>query len=325
MAHELSIRKDGKVEAMFAGTKPWHGLGTMVQELQQPQEALKLAGLDWKVEPRPLFLADGSQVPDKVAMTRTDTNGYLGTVGTSFKPVQNEEQANFIEALLGTGEATVECVGALRGGRRTFWTCKLPQNLKVTDGDEVERYLILCNGHDGSLAFRAFWSPIRVVCANTLNAALSGVKDGVVFYHFLNVGKRIDEARSILRIANQYYDDLATKFQAMLAASINEKEFKLYLDEVFPMTAEETPAGKLVQKTRDQVTTNFHYGRGADVAGRTAWGAYNAVTEYVCHQKRQLKADESTKADRRFENILLGNGKDLQQKAFDKALELAGV
>lgn len=325
MAHELSTNEAGQVEAMFAGEKPWHGLGTLVDGLQTPAKALDLAHLNWTVEKRPIQLCGGKRIPDRVATVRSDNGAYLGVVSPSYQPVQNDEQAAFIEALAGTGEAVVECVGALREGRRIFWTCKLPKNLKVTDGDEIERYLILANGHDGSLSFRAFWSPIRVVCQNTLNAALRGVKDGVVFYHFLNVSKRMDEARQILGLADTYYTRLGEQFKALLAVSIGESEFRSYLDEVFPIDTGATKAAvTLNQKVRAQVVQNFHEGRGADVAGKTAWGAYNAVTEYIDHQKTQLKADEQTRKDRRFESILLGSGKDLQQHAFDTALELAG-
>ncbi|HYG74756.1 MAG TPA: DUF932 domain-containing protein [Planctomycetota bacterium] len=327
MAHEISFNNAGQAEAMFAGTKPWHGLGTMVKEMQRPLEALKLARLDWTVMKTPLYLGNGEEIADKVAIVREDSGAYLGTVGTGYTPVQNHEQAEFIEALLGTGEATVECAGVLRGGRRTFWTCKLADNLKVTDGDVVEKYLILCNGHDGTLAFRAFWSPIRVVCQNTLNAALDGVKDGVVFYHFLNVNKRIDEARNILRISNSYYDALCTSFRELQATRLSDKRLREYLETVFPVSEESKgkPAETIVQKTRNQVRANFYEGRGADVAGKTAWGAYNAVTEYVCHQKKQLAMDSSSAGDRRFEQIFFGTGKELQQRAFNTALALANA
>ncbi|MCZ7648120.1 MAG: DUF932 domain-containing protein [Planctomycetota bacterium] len=326
MAHELSTNEAGQVEAMFAThVKPWHGLGEMVDGAQTPRTALTLAHLDWLVRKVPLTLPNGAVVPDKMATIRADSEKYLGTVGTDWTPVQNVEQAEFIEALVGTGHAVVECVGALKEGRRTFWTCKLPGNLIVTPGDEIERYMILANGHDGGMAFRAFWSPIRVVCQNTLNAALSvgRVQEGVTLYHTKNVKSRVEQAKRILGVAGTYYDRLGETFHRMIQREITGDEFKLYVDEVFPLPKEEgKKAGVTTQRAREAVTKNMRSGVGAKLAGHTAWGAYNAVTEYIDHQKSQKSAGDEEQREKRFESILTGTGKALQQKAFDTALAL---
>ena len=328
MAHELSINAEGKAEAMFAGEKPWHGLGTMVDGLKTPEQALDLASLRWTADRAPLYLHGPTkplQIPDKDAIIRSDTGAYLGTVGKHWVPVQNEEQAEFIAALTGTGEAVVECAGALRGGKRIFWTCKMPGTVKVTDGDEIEKYLILANGHDGHLAFRAFWSPIRVVCMNTLNAALDGVKEGVVVYHRLDAKHRVEQARKILGIAGGYYSKLGETFKQMLAVSIGEAGFKSYLEEVFPIELEEgKKPTKATIRARALVTENFQHGRGSEIAGQTVWGAYNAVTEFLDHQKQNGSKEESAeeRLASKFEAVLLGGSKDVQQKAFNAALAL---
>lgn len=325
MAHELSTNAVGQVEAMFAKhVKPWHELGEMVDGAQAPRVALVTAHMDWTVKKVPLKLPNGETVPNKVATIRDDSEKYLGTVGLDWTPVQNVEQAEFIEALVGTGKTVVECVGALREGRRTFWTCKIPGNLIVKKGDEVERYMIVSNGHDGSLAFRAFWSPIRVVCSNTLNAALGmkGARDGVTLYHTKNVKNRVEQAKHVLGIAGEYYDTLGEVFHRMIQKEITGADFKMYLDEVFPLPKDAVKVGVTTQRARAAVAHNLEAGAGSKLAGRTAWGAYNAVTEYVDHQKTQKQADEGTQREKRFESLLMGTGRDIQQRAFTKALAL---
>lgn len=324
MAHELSIQ-NGKVEAMFAQhTKPWHKLGTMVDGAQTPLKALKLASMNWEVSKAPIHLGK-IEIQDKAAIVRNDNGLYLGTVGCDYQPIQNKEQAQFIEALCGEGGAVVECCGALREGRRQFWTVKVPGELVIGKADSIERYLIVANGHDGSLAFRAFWSPIRVVCQNTLNIALKGAKDGVTIYHTKKATDRVKVARSVLGVASQYYETIGETFSKMLSKSLDNAEFKLYADEV--LSLKDVPSSEIPEQTlkvRSQLIQNFNEGIGVDLAGKTVWGAYNAVTEYVSHQRqpRGKSLSTSERQEKSFENIFFGTGKDLNQRAFDKALAL---
>lgn len=320
MSHEISVQ-NGVAEAAFAYSPAWHGLGTLVKELMTVDEARDEAHLNWTVEKHPLYFGDGSLVPDKVAVRRSDNDFYLGTVGNDWVPVQNEEQARFIEALTGEGAAVVECVGALREGRRTFWTVRVPGEVVLPNGDKIQKYLIVCNGHDGSLAFRAFWSPVRVVCSNTLNISFRDAKDGIALFHRSKVMDHLEEARKILGLANAYYAQLGKKFEVLLDKAFSDAEFKLYVDEVVPPTAKDKKKDggytKLERQARKSIVTNFYEGRGHEMAGRTAWGAYNAVTEYLDHQK------EYTSNSRKFENLLIGGTKELQQKAYNVAHAMA--
>lgn len=322
MAHEISV-VNGVAEAAFAEKPAWHGLGTLVDNLMTPAQALDAAHLRWTVEKRPIYIKAGeafNEVPDKVATFRQDTNEYLGTVGADWVPVQNEEQANFIAALVGSG-AVVECVGALRQGKRTFWTVKAPGDVVIGGQDVVSKYLVVCNGHDGSLAFRAFWSPTRVVCANTLRAALGGnLQDSVALFHRSKVSDHLADARRTLGLADAYYNKLGEEFTRMLDRVLSDAEFRIYVEEVIPETAKEGGPTKMEAAARERITKNyFETGRGREMAGRTAWGAYNAVAEYLSHQK------EYSTRERQFEQIVLGgNGVgEAQQRAFKLAAALS--
>ena len=333
MAHELSINQEGKAEAMFAGQVPWHGLGTMVEELQEPMKALELANMNWKVVKKDLYYGDDvanrQKVPHQVGTVRADTGAYLGTVGKNYVPIQNEEQAKFISDLLGTGEAVVECVGALYGGAWSFWTCRLPKTITVLDGDVIKEYLILANSHAGDLTFRAFWSPIRVVCKNTLNAALHGVTNGVAIYHTLNAASRVSEAQSILKIADSYYLELQKEFQELAKKKIEEPKFFEFVNEVFPNPEPAKEPGKALKAVREQIHQNYLSGPGADIAGKTPYGAYNAVTQFVSHQQgragRIAKNNPGRFSQNQFASIISGDGRKLQQKAFAEAKKLALV
>ena len=307
MSHELEER-NGVIEAAFAGQKPWHGLGQMVGENMTVNEALDAAHLRWKIRlldlQYELNFDNLVTVPDTRAIIRVDTGEYFGTVGVRYTPIQNEEQAAFIEALTGEGNV-VECCGALFGGRKTFWTVKCPTELLIGGEDRIEKYLIVANGHDGSLGFTVFWSPIRVVCNNTLRAALGNSKGEqcIRFKHTNNVHDRIEEARKTLGIAEDYFNQIGEKFESFLTYKINPEEFLGYTKKLFGDK----------EDTRNIVTANYQ----AERHQGTLWGAYNAVTQYADHQMR-FRGQEGKEA-KRFESVMYGPGFRLKREAFKLA------
>lgn len=163
------------VETMFyTREKPWHGLGTMVEEAPSSEEALVLAGLDWNVIQKPIETLDGIYVTGFKANLRDSDNKVLGIVTDRYRVVQNREAFAFTDELLGEG-VKYETAGSLQEGRRTWVLAKLPQRY-IISGDEITPYLVFMNFHDGTGAIKAAMTPIRVVCQNTLNLALSTAK-----------------------------------------------------------------------------------------------------------------------------------------------------
>lgn len=163
------------VETMFyTREKPWHGLGTMVMEAPTSAAALELAGLKWQVIQKPLATEDGISVPGFKANLRETDNQVLGVVTNRYKVVQNEDAFAFTDDLLGEG-VTYETAGSLQNGRRIWILAKLPQRY-IISGDEITPYLVFMNSHDGTGALKAAMTPVRVVCQNTLNLALSTAK-----------------------------------------------------------------------------------------------------------------------------------------------------
>lgn len=165
------------VESMFyAGReKPWHGLGTQVEEAPTSADALRLAGLDWTVQRKPIQVCGGRKVDNFFANVRSSDGAVLGVVSDRYQVVQNAEAFAFTDALIGgEGQVHYETAGSLMGGRKIWLLAKLPDTEIV--GDKTEPYLCFSNTHDGSGAIRVCMTPIRVVCNNTLNIALNGAK-----------------------------------------------------------------------------------------------------------------------------------------------------
>lgn len=327
MAHELTIRVGGEVEfaANVERGLPWHGLGQRVDHDMTLWEAYQKARLDWTVEQRELLFpgTDGFEtVPDRVGNVRSDTGTYLGTVGKNWTPIQNHEACEFVEALVGEGAAVVDCCGSIREGRRVFWTIKVPGDMIVGE-DRIDQYMIVSNGHDGSLAFRLFWSPVRVVCSNTLALSLGKRRneDGIALRHTPNIATRIEEARRALALTTVHYETLAEQFDRLVRAPITDSEVSEYFAALVPDNSKAANNSRTAN-IRTQLAVNYHSPREGHVRG-TWWGVYNAVAEYASHQMTVRNATEENRQESRFNSVLFGSARKLQQDAFDRALVAA--
>ena len=330
MAHEISFNEDGNAEIVTGGGVPaWHGLGVTVPEHLTVWAALERARLDWNVDQVELTFSASDlrtrTVDTHVANVRSDDGRLLGIVGRGYQPVQHREQAAFIEALIGEGGAVVDCLGAIRDGKRQFWTLRLPDDLLIGDADRLRRFLIVTNGHDGALSFRAFWSAVRVVCSNTLTASLRDAADGVTIRHTTNIQSRIDHAKQVLGLAARHFDRLGEALHGLAAVTVDEPTVTLLFAGLtpFPMDASDLQRRR-VESVRDQMMANFRGGVGSELAGRSAWGFYNAASEFTSHQRPFRGATPRDQAERRFESLLLGGSAHaLEQAAFEAALRLA--
>lgn len=326
MAHEISNVGFGN-EVFTAGELPWHGLGQNVQEAVTSAEAIKLAGLDWEVELRNLTLPDGSMVPDKVASVRKNAAGkdvYLGTVGRKWKPIQNRQGFNFFDSVVGEGQAIYHTAGAIKEGRRVWILAQLPGDMivKTKRGDDAtKKFLLLSNGHDGLLSFRMHLTGVRVVCANTLNAALNSREkgDGIAIRHTGKIEDKVAIAQEALGIATSYYEDMGVILNRFYQEAMNEDKVKAFFKEVYPDNENAEDNFRTVD-TRKTMLKLFESGRGSDLSRGTLWGAVNAVTEWVSHERSYGERDGV--AERRFDSVLFGQGRQITQKAFDVAKSL---
>jgi phage/plasmid-like protein (TIGR03299 family) len=326
----------------YAGETPWHRLGTAVEKEVTAAAAIRLAGLDWKVEKRPMFIQGkkqvdgipviGNKVPDRFAIVRTEDDRVLGTVGGAYTPIQNEEAFQFLDALVGEGLTMFHTAGSLFGGRRVFVTCKLPDSVQVGP-DQVDKYLALATAHDGSMKMHVKWTPIRVVCWNTLSAAFNldlkgkvrssdnkhDETDMVSIMHRPNYKDYLAQAREILHLTDLYYQRLAETFNKLRETKLRDCDWTRFTTRLIPDG--ESKEGKKTDrsKVRDQLTFLYRQGAGndhPDVKG-TKWAAYNAVTEYVDHGKEFSDGDNGGAADYRMQSIIWGTGSLMKKKALD--------
>lgn len=303
MAHE--------VETMFyVGEVPWHGLGVPLQDPPTSEEALKQAGLDWEVIQLPIFV-NNLRVKEYVANVRSTDGKVLGIVGSRYRVVQNKEAFAFTDALLGEG-VRYETAGSLREGKRVWLLARLPET-KIL-GDDVEPYLVFTNGHDGFFSVRVAITPIRVVCMNTLNAALREAKRSWATKHVGDIQGKLEEAKRTLELANNYLARLNEEAEELVKKKVSTKLLEKIVERLIPMPDEATEHQKKnIEETRAEII-DIHDNKD-DLANfrNTAWGVFNAVSDFVTHM--QPKRNSKTFKERHFEKII--DGHNLLDKAYE--------
>jgi len=232
MAHNINFNEQTQKHSFFSvNEKAWHGLGTIVQDYPTSAEALQFAGLDYRVEKRKLFTLDNADlisksVPDYYATIRTDNENVLGVVGKDYEVVQNTDAFNFFDSIVGGDGIQYETAGALGKGERIFITAKLPNYIKVGKDDLIEKYLFLTTSHDGFGSITAAFTPIRIVCNNTLNAALQNHSNAIKIRHTVNAKERLETAHRLMGITNKLSSELESIFNRWTKVRINDTEVK---------------------------------------------------------------------------------------------------
>src|SRR4051794_3662591 len=213
MAHNINRNMNTGKDAFFSvKEKAWHGLGKIVENYPTSEEAIAFAGLDYQVEKQSIFTAD-AQIKDYFATVRTDTKQVLGVVGSKYEVVQNKTAFTFFDSLVNDGNGIrYETAGALGNGERIFITAKMPDIIKVGRRDEIEEHIFLTTSHDGSGSIMAAFTPVRIVCNNTLNMALKDHSNAVYIKHTANAENKLKEAARIIALSQNMHDILEPMF-----------------------------------------------------------------------------------------------------------------
>lgn len=266
---------------MYVREKPWHGLGTKVEEAPTSLDAMNLAGLNWTVEPQKIaLLGEDNPIENYVANVRSSDNKVLGVVSKRYKIVQNVDAFAFTDTLIG-GDVRYETAGSLNGGKKVWLLARMPK-AKVA-GDDVEPYLCFTNTHDGTGAVRVCMTPIRVVCNNTLNFALSSAQRSWSIVHTGDINRKIAEAQECLELADRYMLGLNRYAEKMADVRVDMDMLNAVLKRVFDVKEEATDREKNnKQKLMDNYMICYAAPDIAQFTG-TAWGALNAMTDMVAH------------------------------------------
>jgi phage/plasmid-like protein (TIGR03299 family) len=300
MSHNLMRRDDNpRQTAMFSvGEAPWHHLGTRFEHPPaSAAEAIGAAGLNWEVVKVPLYVARGRRmhaVAQRFAIMRPehvegDTCRVLGIVGGQYEPLQNRDAFGFFDGIIAGGSAAYHTAGALGDGERIWVLVKLTGVIHVAKDDEVQKFLLLTSTHDGSGAVRALFTPVRVVCQNTLSQAL-GRGGGISVPHVRGMAEALAQAREVMGRTLARYRDMEEVFARMCAYRLTQVALRQYLGRVFPepplMDSEASHrASELARHRRAWAEMLFEAGAGNDrspVKG-SLWAAYNGVTELIDH------------------------------------------
>ena len=273
---------------MYVREKPWHGLGTQVEEAPTSADALRLAGLDWTVEQRNIQVCGGTKISNYKANVRSSDGKVLGVVSDRYKIVQNAEAFEFTDSLIG-GEVHYETAGSLNGGKKIWLLAKLPDT--EIAGDKTEPYLCFSNTHDGSGAIRVCMTPIRVVCNNTLNLALDNAKRSWSVRHTGDIRRKAHEARACLYLAHNYIQSLAERADRMANTTVTRDQLNQILDELFPVDEGSSEREKRgVEKLKTEYMTCYFAPDILKFRG-TAWGAVNAMSDMISHNAPRRRTE----------------------------------
>jgi phage/plasmid-like protein (TIGR03299 family) len=324
VAHNLN--ENGN-RMFYVGEKPWHGLGKELQSPATAAEAVTAAQLNYGVELQPVFAQNGREIPGRRASVRSDTQVPLGVVSDRYKVVQNIEAFSFFDTVVGEGQAIYHTAGALGLGERIWILAKLPKDVVIAREDVVEKYLVLTNTHDGTSALRLYFTPVRVVCQNTLNMSLYESREGISIRHTGEIKNKIEEARRVLGLTVNYYAQFEKIAKQLVDVKLNVETAEKYFNVVVfgKEPDKEVLESKVYQNRQKDLVRLFEEGKGNNIpeVKYSAWAAYNAVTEWVDHFKtvRGLAKDPTS----RLKDVWFGTGAAYKEKAFNELAELVGV
>ncbi|MFN0021070.1 MAG: DUF932 domain-containing protein [Pirellulaceae bacterium] len=323
MAHEINV-VNGRASMAYFGDMPWHGLGQKLDNPATAAEAIQAAGLDFGVDLRSLKTTDDLTVPQRKGVVRTDTNQVLGVVGNSYVPIQNAEAFQFLDTVVSDGELRYHTAGALGRGERIWMLAKLPGQIRVNNTDDItEQFLLLSNSHDATSALRVYFTPIRVVCANTLGAAERRSRgQGVSIIHKGDLGAKVREAQKILGLATRFYEDVQIGVNRLADYQPTREQLDRYFRELYPNPTEGNKTR--AENVRQELFRLFESGKGQDIPGvrGTAWAAFNSITEYVDHVRPARGRNTEDRRSRRLESSWFGSGALLKAKAWTLALDM---
>ena len=292
MAHELETQNGVASFASFR-EPAWHGLGTVFTEEKSTAEMLAAANLNnWNVRlvdveiPNTLTSDKSYQYVVRTNPTDNTQTDVLGVVGERYVPLQNEELFSFGDNIL-DGGGRWETAGSIRGGRVVFGSLALERETVLDPtgvADKVKTYLLINTSHDGSIAIQASITPVRVVCANTLNLALgsrgkNAIKQSFKIRHTQTANGKVQIARTALGLANVYMDEFDKLAHAMIQKEITAQQFNDIILAAYPKPDEVKKGATTKWINKVDTLNDIYTGEFNGMIAGSAWGAFNALTE----------------------------------------------
>ncbi len=304
------------VESMFyVRVAPWHGLGACVESALSSEEALEKSGLNWNVIQRPIMTSNYDLIPGYKANIRDTDNRVLGVVTDRYKVVQNSEAFAFTDSLLGEG-VKYETAGSIQNGKKIWILAKLPDKY-IIEGEQIEPYLVFSSSHDGSGAIKVAMTPVRVVCQNTLNIALSSAKRIWSTVHVGNLAQKMEEAHNTLLLAEKYMGKLGTEFSRLSKIKLSDNKVMEYIEMLLPMDDQPTDIHrKNIRRIREDLKIRYFDAPDLKHVGKNAYRFICAVSDFATHAKPLRET--ANYRENVFAKTIEGN--PLIDKAYDMAV-----
>lgn len=318
MAHMIE-EINGVAQMAYAGEVPWHGLGKQVPADLTPQQMLEAAGLDWTVRMVPAFAEINDQkVPvGHSALVRSIDDKVLDVVSNDWNPVQNQEAFEFFNEFVAAGHMEMNTAGSLREGQIVWGLAKVKESFELFNGDQVDSYLLFTNFHKYGCSTDVRFTPIRVVCNNTLTLSLNSRAEKMVKISHRSVFNP-EIAKEMLGIASAkllQYKEMAGFLGSKKASNENIVEF---FKRVFPVTSQKENSKKEMSKNAKLALDILETQPGANFAQGTWWQPFNSVTYLVDHLAGRTN-------DNRLTSAWYGQGKNIKNDALELAIEYANA
>lgn len=350
MSHDLNF-KNGKASMFSAKEVPWHGLGTVVDRALTSKEALEAAQLNYTVRKGigylkyddidiPRLVKKGISVPNTYFTYRTDTGQSLCSNGSAltkdYNVIQNYEGFDFFDSIVGENKAIFETAGALRNGELVFITAKLEDSIFKNTPELIDQYLLMFLSHDGSSSVTIKYTPIRVVCNNTLQAALSREGLTAKIRHSKSYKDKLENAKEVLKLAQIGKEKLERTFEKFSNVKIDDDVLKTLIHNVILDSSQISELDKesincidhfvpteLVSTRKQNLITDlhqYHYkgiGQSEEYIN-TLWGFINGFTSYFQNQKSYIQNGEESK-EKKLINLVDGAANNIISKSFQIA------
>jgi phage/plasmid-like protein (TIGR03299 family) len=316
------------VESMsYAGEVPWHGLGVKVHNDLTTEQMQEKAGLDWTVDKFPAFAripvwddAAGKFNEKEVqtgrsALVRSSDNRVLSVISNDWEPVQNSEAFRFFHDFVMAGDMEMHTAGSLFSGEIIWVLARVKKEFKVFGKDEVDSYLLFSNPHQYGKSIDIRFTPIRVVCYNTLSMALSGRGD---LSYKMNHRRVFDPsiAKKAIGLADKKMDEYQELAEFLGSRRYNMETIVQYFNSVFPTSSTDADGNEKTSRNAVRALNMLDKQPGAEYGAGTWWSALNAVTYMTNHV---IGRNPTT----RLESTWYGPNRRLAMGAFEKALEFA--
>lgn len=251
--------------------------------------------------------------PDAFGIVRSDTGDFLGSVGARYTPIQNAQGLDVLDPVIGDA-AAYETGGSIHGGKTVYLTAKTSADWAICEGDTFKTYLLVYMSHDGKHPVTIRFVQTRVVCWNTLSAAIGECPALVSVRHTRNAPDKLAEAHRILKLADKHQQAFRKALGKLAAEPMSERQGRNFLGKLFPDESDEESETKR-EKRSDRVFELFRSGTGNE--GKTRYDMLNGVTEFVDHKREQRIHGGKDSGEARFESTQLTTGATLKSRAFE--------